>query len=187
MKKSILLLSFLLTSSFGLFASYSTDWIKTGGNYLKSGSTIGRDKSDNLIVAGYIQAENIYTRKYDKFGNFLWEWISSSGINGNYEKPSSVNCDNNKNVYVVGYRYSWSSSWEYPNAVVVLKYTPEGTLLWKQNIDLSYVVGSSTGKRFNLESDLDKNANPDSIQSIGKEASQNTLWNNKNKTASKIR
>jgi hypothetical protein len=159
MKKSILLFSFLLTSSLGLFASYSTDWIKTGGNYLKSGSTIGRDKSDNLVVAGYIQAENIYTRKYDKFGNFLWERISSSGINGNYEKPASVNFDNNKNVYVVGYRYSWSSSWEYPNAVVVLKYTPEGTLLWKQIIDLSYIVGSSTGKRFNLESDLDKNGN----------------------------
>ncbi|HUM47771.1 MAG TPA: GEVED domain-containing protein [Chitinophagales bacterium] len=159
MKKILASLVLLLTVTTSLFASYSTDWIKTGGNYLKSGSMIARDKADNLIVAGYIQAENIYTRKYDKFGNFLWEEISSSGIPGNYEKPAWVNTDKNKDIYVVGYRYSWGSSWEYPNAVVVLKYTPEGTLLWKKNIDLSYVVGSSTGKRFNLESDLDKNGN----------------------------
>lgn len=160
MKKLLFCLGLLLMVSNSLFAaSYSTDWIRTGGNYLKSGSMIARDKSDNLIVTGYIQAQNIYTRKYDKFGNFLWEEISSSGIPNLYEKPASVITDKNKNIYVVGYRYSWGSSWEYPNAVVVLKYTPEGTLLWKQNIDLSYVVGSSTGKRFNLESDLDKNGN----------------------------
>src|SRR6185295_17463902 len=142
MKKMFKLLCLLLIVSTSSFASYSTDWIRPAGNYLKSGTMIARDKSDNVIVTGYIQSENIYTRKYDKFGNFLWEKVSASGIQSNYEKPVWVNCDKNKNIYVVGYRYSFSSSWEYPNAVVVLKYNASGALQWKQNISLSYVVGS---------------------------------------------
>ncbi|HKR04562.1 MAG TPA: hypothetical protein VJY62_07985, partial [Bacteroidia bacterium] len=80
MKKLFLILCSLLLISVNLFASYSTDWIKPADNYLKSGSMIARDKSDNVIVTGYTQSENIYTRKYDKFGNFLWEKVSTSGI-----------------------------------------------------------------------------------------------------------
>src|SRR6476620_3042737 len=159
MKKTIILIGYLVMVSVNLFANYSTDWIKPADNYLKSGSMIVRDNADNLIVTGYIQAQNIYTRKYDKFGTLMWESIDSSGIHSNYEKPGWVNCDKNKNIYVVGYRYSWGSSWEYPNAVVVLKYNPSGTLLWKQNIDLSYVVGSSTVLAFNLKSEVDDNGN----------------------------
>ncbi|MGB3073984.1 MAG: GEVED domain-containing protein [Chitinophagales bacterium] len=159
MKKIIPLIAFLLMASSYSFATYSTDWIKPADSYLKTGSMIAHDKSDNVVVAGYIQAQNTYTRKYDKFGNFLWERISTSGISGNYEKPVWINCDKNKDIYVVGYRYTWGSSWEYPNAVVVLKYTSTGTLLWKKNIDLSYIVGSSTGMKFNLRSELDKNGN----------------------------
>ena len=157
--KKIFLLSCCLLLSADIMASYSTDWIKTAGNNQKSGSMIARDKSNNLIVAGYITAQNMYTRKYDKFGNLLWEVSSTSGIPNLYEKPAWVKTDKNKNIYVVGYRYSWGSSWEYPNAVVVLKYNPDGALLWKKNIDLSYVVGSSTGKKFNLEGDLDNKGN----------------------------
>ncbi len=159
MKKMFILINLLLPLSLNSFASYSTDWIKSADSYLKSGSMIALDKADNVIVTGYIQTDNIYTRKYDKFGNFLWEKTSSSGIPDNYEKPMWVNCDQNKNIYVVGYRYNWSLSWEYPNAIVVLKYDAAGILLWKKNIDLFYVVGSSTGKKFNLKSELDKKGN----------------------------
>ena len=159
MKKIITILSGILLIATQLMASYSTDWIKPADNYLKSGSIIARDKADNVIVAGYITAQNTYTRKYDKFGNFLWEEMSSSGLPGNYERPGSVNTDKKKNIYVIGYRYSWSSGWEYPNAVMVLKYNSTGTLLWKKYVDLSYIVGSSTGMRFNLESEIDNKGN----------------------------
>src|SRR5580765_7391699 len=97
MKKIMVLAGFLLMISANLFASYSTDWIKPAGNYLKTGSMIAHDKADNVIVTGYIQSQNIYTRKYDKFGNFLWEQTSSSGIHSNYEKPVWVNTDINNN------------------------------------------------------------------------------------------
>src|SRR5678816_3462467 len=141
MKKAIVFISYLAVST-TLFAQYSTDWIRPADNYLKTGTMIARDKADNVIVTGYIQAQNICTRKYDRFGNLKWERTDSSGIRSNYEKPRWVNCDKYKNVYVVGYRYTWASSWEYPNAVVALKYNPSGALLWKQIISLSYVAVS---------------------------------------------
>src|SRR6187551_1292119 len=100
--KKIYLIAFTVLSSVFACANYSTDWIKPADNYLKSGTMIARDNADNLIVTGYIQAQNIYTRKYDKFGNLMWERTDSSGIHSNYEKPRWVNCDRNKNIYVVG-------------------------------------------------------------------------------------
>jgi outer membrane protein assembly factor BamB len=48
---------------------------------------------------------------------------------------------------------------EFPNAVVVLKYNAAGTLLWKQNIPIEFVAGSSSGYSFNLRSEVDKAGN----------------------------
>jgi hypothetical protein len=157
MKKIVLPLITLLMGFSILSAQYSTDWIRPADNYQKSGTMIARDNADNVIVTGYIQSQNIYTRKYDKFGNFLWEKISTSGIQSNYEKPVWVNTDNNKNIFVVGYRYVFSSSRDRPNAVVILKYDASGALLWKKSISMSIFVNSSIG--FSLRSEVDSNGN----------------------------
>src|SRR6476659_7685712 len=116
MKKTIILIGYLVVVSTTLLAQYSTDWIRPADNYLKTGVMIARDNSDNVIVIGYIQSQNIYTRKYDKFGNLLWEKSSTSGVHSNYERPVWVNTDINNNVFVVGYRYTFSTSRNYPNA-----------------------------------------------------------------------
>lgn len=123
-----------MLAGFQLHATYSVDWNKPGNSYLKMGSMIARDKADNVILTGYVQGASAYTRKYDKFGNLKWERIDTSGIHSNYEKLKWVNADNSKNIYVVGYRYTFSSGSDYPNAIVVLKYNPNGLLLWKQII-----------------------------------------------------
>jgi hypothetical protein len=159
MKKIFLLLGFQLMVSYLLFAQYTTDWIRPADNYLKTGTMIVRDLQDNVMVTGYIQSQNIYTRKYDKFGNFLWEKTSSSGIQSNYEKPIWINTDNSNNVFVVGYRYTFSSSngFEYPSAIVVLKYNAAGTLLWKKNITMSFFVNSMVS--FGLRSEVDNSGN----------------------------
>ncbi|MGZ5191543.1 MAG: fibronectin type III domain-containing protein, partial [Flavisolibacter sp.] len=157
MKKFNIITVLILLFSANLFAQYSTDWIRPADNYLKTGVMIARDISDNVIVTGYIQSQNIYTRKYDKFGNFLWERTSTSGIHSNYEKPIWVNTDNNNNVFVVGYRYVYSSSRDRPNAIVVLKYNASGTLLWKKNINMNIFVNSMVS--FNLRSEVDNNGN----------------------------
>ncbi len=159
MKIHIYLTGLFLFISSHLFATYSFDWLKTADGNQKTGTMIARDKSDNLFVAGYRTTQNIYTRKYDKFGNLQWEKTDSSGIHSIYQKPAWINCDKNKNVFVVGYQYAISSGWEYPSALVVLKYNTSGTLLWRRTINLAYVIGSSTGYSFNLKSEVDDNGN----------------------------
>ncbi len=157
--KKIITVVILLISSHHLFATYSVDWSKPADTYYKSGTMIARDSSDNVIVTGFTATSSIYTRKYDKFGNLMWEKSDTTGINSNYEKPGWVNVDKKNNIYVVGYRYSIGSNWEYPNAVVIIKYDASGNKKWKRNIALSYVVGSSTGLAFNLRSEIDSKNN----------------------------
>ncbi|MFZ1263703.1 MAG: GEVED domain-containing protein [Chitinophagaceae bacterium] len=152
MKKAITTLTILLAIAGNLLAQYSIDWVRPADNIQKTGVMITRDNSDNAIVTGYITSNNIYTRKYDKFGVLQWEKISTSGIAGNYERPVWVNTDNSNNVFVAGYRYSGTSQ-IYPNALVVLKYNAAGTLLWKNNITISAL------KPINLRGEVDNYGN----------------------------
>ena len=158
MKKLTILIVFSLLFSLNSFAQYTTDWVRPADNYMKNGVFIARDSLDNVIVTGYIQSENIYTRKYNKFGLLLWEKISSSGTPKNYEKPVWTSIDKDNNAIVVGYRYTIGSGRDYPNAIVVLKYHPSGSLLWKKNIAVSVLVGSSIPV-FNLRSEVDNLGN----------------------------
>jgi len=135
-----------------LGAQYSTDWIRPSDNYNKSGVMMARDNADNVIVSGFLVANNIYTRKYDKFGNQIWANSSSSGIAGKYEKPYWVNTDSSGNVFVVGCRYS-ISNFHYPDALVVLKYDPAGALLWKDTIPMTIFVNNVIS--FNIRSETD--------------------------------
>ena len=158
MKNLTILTAFTLLFSSHSFAQYTTDWIRPADNYMKNGVFIARDSLDNVIVTGYIQSENIYTRKYDKFGLLLWEKISTSDVRKNYEKPIWTSIDKDNNAIVVGYRYTIGSGRDYPNAIVILKYHPSGSLLWKKNIAVSVLVGSSIPV-FNLRSDVDNLGN----------------------------
>lgn len=152
MKKVIKLISaFVLLFHANLFAQYSTDWIKPAESYQKIGVMMTRDNQDNAIATGYWTSNNMFTRKYDKFGVLQWEVMSASGIQSEYEKPLWVTTDNNNNVFVAGYRYAGTSS---PIAVIVLKYSPDGVQLWKQVISpVNYLVGMS------LRCELDNNGN----------------------------
>ena len=156
MKKFNIITAFILLFSANLLAQYSTDWIRPADNNQKTGAMIARDNSDNVIATGYWTSYNIFTRKYNKFGVLQWENMSASGIAGNYERSVWVNTDNSNNVFVVGYRYT-GTSLQYPNAVVVLKYSATGTLLWKNTISMTISVTSSIS--FNLRSEVDNNGN----------------------------
>ena len=145
--------AFLLLFSVTVMAQYSTDWIKPAETYQKNGVMIARDNQDNVITTGYWNANNTFTRKYNKFGVLQWEAISASGIAGNYEKPLWVTTDNNNNVFVAGYRYAGASS---PTAVaiIILKYDADGTQLWKQVVSpVNYLTGMS------LRCELDNSGN----------------------------
>ncbi len=141
MKQVTIVTACILLFSANLFAQYSTDWIRPAESYQKIGVMIARDNQDNVIATGYWTSNNTYTRKYNKFGVLQWEAVSASGIASNYERPLWVTTDNNNNVFVAGYRYAGTST---PNALVVLKYSPDGVQLWKKIIDpVNYLVGMS--------------------------------------------
>ena len=69
MKKLLLLLIFVLILSNHSFAQYTLDWMHDENEYNKTATMMATDSQDNLIVTGYLNTENIYTRKYDINGN----------------------------------------------------------------------------------------------------------------------
>ncbi|MEP7127679.1 MAG: GEVED domain-containing protein [Chitinophagales bacterium] len=134
MKKSTLLaLALLLISAFS-FAGVSVDWIRSTDNILSnSGTAVARDKKDNVYTTTH--STGIFFTKRDKFGNFLWQVSSSTTIPFNYEYPSWIHIDPQGNPVVVGFRYTSPSEGKHANSLIVLKYDPDGNLLYKKNID----------------------------------------------------
>ncbi len=157
MKKILTLMAIFLSASAISLAQYSIDWIRPAESFSKTGVMMVRDQADNVAVTGFITSNNIFTRKYDRFGNLQWEAVSTSGVASNYEKPVWINADSNNNILVIGYRYVNSGVLQYPNALVILKYSPTGTLLWKQTIAMTFFV--NTFISFNLRSEVDANGN----------------------------
>ena len=158
MKNLIFIILFLCWYPSYLFSQYTLDWVNPSGTYNKTAVISVKDDLDNLILTGYLPNENIYTRKYDINGTFLWEAIDSSGIQSKYQKPIWISCDSNDNIFVVGKRYVISSIWEYPDAVVAVKYNSEGILLWKQLVPVSVLIGFPHPD-FNLRSEVDDHGN----------------------------
>ena len=159
MKKLITLAIFMLFISINLKAQYTFDWMEGAGNYNKISVMSVVDSNDNLIVTGYWQNFQTYTRKYDITGALLWEAEDASGTSGLYQKPNWINTDSEDNILVVGNIYSYSSStgWDYPTDIVALKYSPSGTLLWKTIIPISITI--TTQNRFNTRSVVDSSGN----------------------------
>ena len=151
MKKLITLLTCLVIVSGNLWSQYSTDWIRPAESTQKIGVMIARDNQDNVIATGYWTSNNLFTRKYNKFGVLQWQAVSASGIPSNYEKPLWVTTDNNNNIFVAGYRYAGTSS---PIAIIILKYSPDGTQVWKKVVS---PVNALAG--MNLRCEVDNNGN----------------------------
>lgn len=147
MKRNIITILITLFS-INAFAQYSTDWIRPAETVGQPGAMIARDNQDNVIATGFTQ-----TRKYNKFGVLQWSAITASGIPSTYEKLLWVTTDNNNNVFVAGYQYGGSNPGT-AIAIIVLKYSPDGDLLWKKVVSpVNYLVGMS------LRCEVDNNDN----------------------------
>ncbi len=136
--KRIFILIIAIISSQILFAQYNPNWVVPAADYFKNGSMAAIDSSNNLIITGYrpayAGASHIYTRKFDISGNLMWEQIDSSGSQWKFQKPRWVNTDSLNNIYITGYSYSGTSN-EYTDSIVVIKYDPNGGLLWRKKIE----------------------------------------------------
>lgn len=157
MKRLINLTASFLFIATNLFAQYTFDWMQGAGNYSKTSVMSTVDSEDNLIVTGYWQNFQIFTRKYDISGTLIWEAADASGMSGLYEKPNWINSDADNNILVVGNIYSYSSSTEYPIDIIALKYSPSGQLLWKTVIPITITITSLN--RFNTRSVVDSLGN----------------------------
>jgi hypothetical protein len=90
----------------------------TGYGDFSTGISI--DSDNNIIIAGFNGYQNGLIVKYNTEGDTLWSCI-------NDVPPSAVACDNEKNIIVLGTIFIEDST-----RVCILKYDPEGNLLWRQ-------------------------------------------------------
>jgi hypothetical protein len=134
MKKlyTVILLSFTSIISSSVSSQVIEDWVRTAGDVNKNNAMIARDANDNVFVTGHYL--NIYTRKYDKLGNFQWEATSTSGISNNFERSTWITIDPFGNVIVMGMRYVFSQGYPLPVGMIVMKYDQNGNQLWKRTI-----------------------------------------------------
>ncbi len=124
---------FLIIVYVGIQSTFAQtlDWVSTTGSYYKQGVMVARDTNDNVVSCGYLIHDRIFSRKWDKFGNFQWEKDDTSAIFNYRERPAWIATDNSNNIITLGYRY-YGTDYQQPNAIVVLKYSPSGTLLFKK-------------------------------------------------------
>jgi len=109
---------------------YNYNYIRTSSNsqYRSSdrAADIAVSSEGNCYVTGisytYNTFNDIVTVKYDSLGNEKW---SQRYHNVNDDLPAAIMLDENENVYVVGYSYSYSGRYN----IIILKYSSSGTLL----------------------------------------------------------
>ena len=148
---------FMVMMCLSSFAQDTTniDWIKIDSGV---GTAVARDAADNV----YKTFSNgiIYLRKLDKFGNLLWQQSFTTNVMFNYENPWQVYVDSKQNVIVVGDRHTHSiENGNRTNALIVLKYSSSGTLLWQQIIDGYFSAFYQERYHNKISSQLDKNNN----------------------------
>ncbi|MEO6166542.1 MAG: GEVED domain-containing protein [Chitinophagales bacterium] len=143
MKKQFLLAVVFLVTTLNTFADFSVDWTSTAKNLLSNtGTAVARDAQDNVYTT--TATGDIYFEKHDKFGNFKWQVHSFTTLQFNYEFPTKIFIDPQGNPIVVGYRYTSPTEGNPANSLIILKYDPNGNLIYKKNIDGDYSYFSSS-------------------------------------------
>lgn len=103
------------------------------------GISIAVDNNNNVFTVyyEYNPAGDIYLTKRDLNGNFLWESKFDQTDNSKWEKATWVETDNNGNAIVTGTLMSGYSN-PVNAASIVMKFSPQGTLLWRNVYETSF-------------------------------------------------
>lgn len=141
----LLVISFCCMISASSFAQTVPAWVKTyngpaGGNDLAPKMAV--DALGNTVVAATEQnsatQQDWVIIKYDAVGTQLWvrHW-NNAPVNGN-DYPESIAIDSGGNILVTGtcwngLNVNGTGGTEYD--IVLLKYAPDGTLLWERRWD----------------------------------------------------
>jgi hypothetical protein len=158
--------TFLFIAIFGITLSFSQtiEWEHEYPNYLTLGKALTVDADNNIVAVGngFSQAaynEYLYVEKLSPLGNTIWKDSISTNLANNYHAATWVGVDTNNDIFIVGYRYLLSNQNEVPNALKVIKFSSDGTLLQNKTIPGVF----NRDGNFNLgrrnESTLDENGN----------------------------
>lgn len=132
MKKLIILLSFAAISATAFsqwVANYSPSPLLDNNLSNAKGLAISVDMQGFCYVTGYcnqgMTGNDIMLIKYDFEGNFIWS-KTYNGTENNDDIGTGVCTDNSGNIYVVGSARNTGKYYD----LVLLKYNPEGNLIW---------------------------------------------------------
>lgn len=125
---------FLLLMIASVSFSQIINWTQNTG-----GISIAVDNNDNIFTVyyEYNPAGDIYLTKRDQNGNFLWEAKFDQTENSKWEKATWVETDNLGNAIVTGTLMSGYSN-PVNAASIVMKFSPQGTLLWRNVYENSF-------------------------------------------------
>ncbi|MEP7318100.1 MAG: hypothetical protein ABI921_05155, partial [Panacibacter sp.] len=149
---TIVLLMFSLSASANI---PEVDWFRTDSG---SGTSIVMDTGNNVYTTTSIGS--IYLTKHDKFGNLLWQKNFTTNVIFNYEYPWKVMVDSKNNIIVIGDRHTHGiENGDRLNTLIILKYNPQGILLWQQLISGYFSAFYQERYHNSVKAQLDANDN----------------------------
>lgn len=126
-----LLIALLMCSAPSARAQQVPEWTNAANAQGKLGIDVAVNADQESYVTGQYQGQ-ILLRKVAADGSLLWEAISPVNEDLRSEVPTSVFVDPDGNAVVVGYRYYLWTEWGREILMLtVLKYAPDGSLIYK--------------------------------------------------------
>lgn len=139
--KKLLMILLISVFTLPLTAQVNIGWVAN-----TSGVSIAVDNSNNVYTVNYEYnpAGDIYLTKRNSAGQFQWQANFDQTDMSKWEKATWVETDNLGNIVVTGTLMSGYSS-PVVAASIVMKFNPQGTLLWRQVFE-NLFDGSQTKK-----------------------------------------
>jgi outer membrane protein assembly factor BamB len=120
-------------------AQMKPDWART--HKAAHGEMLALDSLGNAFIAGSVPWSTMLIAKYDASGTALWQRIFDHP--GTREQTASLAVDAAGNALVTGYFIGGDRG--AANALVVLKYSPTGALLWQDIVTTAHGYASRVG------------------------------------------
>lgn len=113
---------------------------------------VATDDNGNVYVSGASETENnirdIVTIKYDPDGNELWQ-AHYDGFAQLSDVPVDMKVDSEGDIYVCGYS---DVNENYSRAVILIKYSSSGSLLWEKSLKGTYPDGNDKPVKLDFDS-----------------------------------